>query len=324
VVEIRTGAGVTRRPITVPAGATLDVKLPDVPRQPPLQLPGVEARGKVTLVRQGDERWTVDNGVLRLVKERPGGNAFDRVLLRGKELGSFVPVIWQDVGQSLWPKPDAAKLVAVKEDAGRLVLDIEFQLRPASDQAVITAVDDAGQRAALAQRPGTFKTLYCFTVYPGQPWFGVQFRWIQNTDARPWDFQAYFHYALSRLRGDVRGDEVGGPDVPNYYARSRAVYWSDPQAKLHYGIIQGRDEDFRMHFWLDPADGQHADVRREVKERLDPGERWPAKDGAVAAEPTAYVFGATGAESKAAWMPLAEMSRRWAGLEVRIRPRAAR
>jgi len=260
--------------------------------------------------------WKVHSGILQLIKERPGGNAFDKVLLKGKELGLFVPVIWQDVGQGMWPKPDSAKILGASNGHVRLAFDIEFELKAASGQKVITEVDKAGKFAEAARRPGAFKTCYRFYVYHGQPWFGARFLWLENTDTREWGFQGYFHYALSNLGGDARDDEVGGPGVPMYYAGDRAVSWFDAKAKLHYGIIQGRPGNFDMVFWKDPSGAQHADVRRVVKKRLKPGERYAEP------QPTAYVFGAEGGPGKDAWMPVADAIRRCEAIQVKVVPPA--
>ena len=283
----------------------------EAPLEPPASLPGT--KGQVRLDREG-EVWRVDNGVLQLIKTRAGGSAFDRVVLKGSDIGLFVPVIWQDVGQNLWPEPDSAGIVRVSNGRARLVLDIEFELKRASEQKVLTTVDEAGKLAAQARRPGAFKTCYRFYVYPGKPWFGARFLWLENTDTRPWKLMAYFHYALSNLAGDASDDEVGGPDVPNYYRRGMAVTWFDPKAKLHYGIAQGKPGDFQMHFWKDPAGGQHADVRREIKVTLKPGERYAEP------QPVAYVFGAAGERGSKAWMPIVEEIRRWAAVEVKVLP----
>ena len=264
--------------------------------------------------RREGEGCTVDNGVLKLVKAQPGADAFDRIEFRGREVGRFVPVIWQDVGQNLWPKPETAKIVGVSNGPVRLAMDIEFELKRASAQKVLTTVDKAGKLAEQARQPGAFKTCYRFYVYPGKPWFGARFLWLENTDVRPWKLMAYFHYALSSLAGDASDDEVGGPDVPNYYRRGMAVTWFDPKAKLHYGIAQSKPGDFQMHFWKDPAGGQHADVRREIGVTLKPGERYDEP------QPTAYVFGAEGERGSKAWMPIVEEIRRWAAVEVKLLP----
>ena len=126
------------------------------------------------------------------------------------------------------------------------------------------------------------------------------------TDTRPWKLMAYFHYALSNLAGDASDDEVGGPDVPNYYRSGAAVTWFDPKAKLHYGICSARPADFQMLFWKDPAGGQHADVRREIRVTLKPGERFTKP------QPIAYIFGAAGERGSKAWMPIAEEIRKLA------------
>ena len=267
------------------------------PLEPPAVPPGAAPEGPVRLARTATG-WRVDAGRLALVKERSGGNAFDRVVLDGTEIGSFVPVIWQDVGQNLWPQPDAAKIAAAREEKTRLVLDIEFELRPASSQKVLTAVDDAGKLAAQARRPGALKACYRFFVYPGRPWFGARCLWVENADTRPWKLMACFHYAVPKIAGNASDDEVGGPDVPNYYMRDAAVTWFDPGAKLHYGIAQARSDDFELHFWKDPGGGFHADVRREIGVTLKPGERYAEP------QPTAYVFGASGERGSRAWMPI--------------------
>jgi len=267
---------------------------------------------------QDENGWRVDNGVLQLIKQRAGGNAFDKVLLRGKELGRFVPVIWQDVGQNLWPQPDSAKVVGVSNGPIRLVLDVEFELKPKSKQPVRTAVDEKGKYARVQTGPGAFRTRYRFYVYPNKPWFGARFLWLENTDPRPWGFQAYFHYALSSLAGQAGDDVVGGPDVPNYYRRDQFVMWSDLKAKLHYGICAGRPTDFQMLFWKDPGGGQHADVRREVRKRLKPGERYAEP------QPIAYVFGASGANDRRAWATIVEQIRRWETVQVKVFPLAGK
>jgi hypothetical protein len=222
------------------------------------------------------------------VKDKPTGNAFDRVLLGGRELGRFVPVIWQNVGQNQWVQPETARLVGAEERKDAVVLDIEFERSPTSKQAVLTTVDEAGRAEQVDRSPGGFRARYRFHVPRGLPWFGAQFLSIENTDKRPWQFQGYFHYALSNLDGSADDDVVGGPDVPNYYRRDQAVMWSDPRAGLHYGILAERRGDFLMHFWKDNGGGQHADVRREVKRRLEPGARWAEP------QPVAWVFGLQG------------------------------
>jgi len=259
-------------------------------------------------------RWSIDNGPLRLVKDQPSGAAFDRVVLADKELGRFAPVIWQNAGQDIWPQPDTAKVVGASNGPVRLVLDVEFELEAASKQAVKTTVDDEGRYAAVRGGPAAFRTRYRFIICPGKPWFGARFLWLENTDTRPWDFQAYFHYATSKLAGDAANDAVGGADVPNYYRRDRAVLWTDAEAALHYGIAQTRPGDFEMMFWTDPGGGQHADVRRSVKRRLKPGERFTGD------EPIAWVFGAQGPPDQRPWAAVAADIARWAGAVVRVTP----
>ena len=66
-----------------------------------------------------------------------------------------------------------------------------------------------------------------------------------------------------------------------------------------------------MNFWLDGGGGQHADVRREVKRTLKPGQRYAEP------QPAAYVFGATGASQREAWLPIVREIRRAAAVQVK-------
>jgi len=257
------------------------------------------------------QAWKADNGILTLVKDKPGGNAFDRVLLRGKEVGLFVPVIWQDVGENLWPRPQSARVISVSNGPVRLVLDIEFALNPGTQSGARTAVDEKGRFASIQRGPAGFKTAYRFIIYPARPWFGAQFLWLENTDTKPWAFQAYFHYALSNLAGDAADDEVGGPGVPNYYRHDQFVLWSDPDARLHYGICAGRRGEFEMLFWKDAAGNQHADVRRRIGIRLRPGQRYSSP------QPVAHVFAARGEPADRPWKAVVEGARTLGGIMLR-------
>ena len=270
-----------------------------------------QATPAVAFERKGN-RWKADNGAITLVKSRPGGNAFDEVLLGGRQLGLFVPLIWQDVGQNLWPRPEAAKLVAASNGPVRLVLDIEFDLRGGAAAGVRTAVDQRGRFAPVLKGPGAFRTRYRFVIYAGKPWFSSRLLWLENTDARRWTFLAYFHYALSKLAGDASDDVVGGPDVPNYYLRERFAMWSDPRAGLHYGICVERRGDLDMFFWKDAAGNEHADVRRHVGLKLEPGQRYAAP------QPPGYVFGAAGKVGERPWKDIVDEVAALASVVVKV------
>lgn len=220
-----------------------------------------EPSGTVRVERDGD-RLTVDNGVLRLVKDKPDGNAWNRVEFGGAVLGRFTPNIHQKMPQDFWNMPGRVTAVSVTNEPSRAVVEMTFE------------------------HP-TYRAAYRFTVYAGQNWFLSQFLWLENTSAKPWRFVEYYHYALSKP-----GDVAGGSGVPNYYLPFAS--WQDKATGKQYGVVGLREKDFQMHFWLDEQGGQHPDARRVVDLDLAPGARYNEP------QPPIIVFGAPANERPAA------------------------
>ncbi len=280
-------------------------------------------------VRQEGTRYEVTTGVLRLVKDEPDGDAFDRIYWRVEkqgmgdawiELGSFTPLIFQVVGgQNLWVHPDRVEQVEVVEQGpARLVMDITFAFglgRGRGDKGrVITEVGEKGQFAPLQAQPQPFRCAYRFTFFPHQPFFLSQCLWVENTGQQAWQWRGYYHYALSRIGGDANDDEVGGANVPNYWLFFAS--WRDPKLRVHYGIIPLQaDERLSIWFWKDEGDGQHPDCHRRLEMVLQPKERWEPKEP----EPIVAVFGAQETEGKPRpWSELVRTLRAWAKVKVTL------
>ena len=212
----------------------------------------MRAHGSVRIERDGD-RLIVDNGMLRLIKDEPDGNAWNRVELGGTVLGRFTPNINQRTPQNLWSAPRRVTAIAVTNEPTRAVVEMMFE------------------------HP-TYRTTYRFTIYPGQNWFLSQFLWLENTTTNPWRFVAYYHYALAKP-----GDTVGGPGVPDYYLPIAA--WRDQATGKRSGVVALNRRDFHCSFWLDEH-GQHPDAWRAVDQDLAPGARFADP------QPAIVVFGA--------------------------------
>lgn len=94
-----------------------------------------------------------DDGVLKLVKDNPkSGCAFDRISLRGLELGSFTPLVHQFTGQNQWVRPDKVEKVDVFNGPARLALEMTF--------------------ARTAEKK--FRTKCRFVIEPNREWFTSQ------------------------------------------------------------------------------------------------------------------------------------------------------
>jgi hypothetical protein len=230
------------------------------------------ARGDETIkYRETEKGFEADNGALTLTKKDPGsGNAFDRIALRGLELGRFTPLVWQQADQSLWVAPSRVEKVEASNGPVRLVLDLTFARGAGGEMK--TRVDEAGKQAAAQARERRFRTKYRFTFYPGCEWFTSQLVWLENADERPLEVGAYYHYLPSNIGGKADDDESGGP------------YWADKAAGVRFGIVSDSQE-IAVHFWKDTGGGEHPDAARKLGLTLKPGERY------ARSEPVAYVIG---------------------------------
>jgi len=281
----------------------LTFRLPEVwPEAPfPLWLYPVTPSKATPAVRveQDGERLIVDNGVLRLIQEEPDGDAWDRIELNGVPLGRFTPLIHQRVGQDLWVPPERVTSMQVWNGPLRTVVEMVLERRREGE--AITPVGEGGMFQPQRQSPRAFRTAYRFFIYPAQNWFLAQFVWLENTDPEAWQFVDYFHYTPSFLGGSVEGDEVGGPNVPNYYLPFAS--WKDPQVGLQYGVVGLQEKDFGITFWLDEGGGQHPDARRPVDIKLRPNCRYDEP------QPRLVVFGESSKVPSPSY--LVQRLRRW-------------
>lgn len=265
---------------------------------------------------------------LRLVKDESDGDAFDRIYLRSMEhgaqgegreaeveLGSFTPLVWQVIaGQNLWVRPDRIERMEVVEIGhARLVVDILF-LKEQGVRQAITEVGAGGRYEPLTTEPQPFRCAYRFTFFADQPFFLAQCLWVENTGKVVWRWRGYYHYALSRIGGDARDDEVGGPNVPNYWLSFAS--WRDPKWQVHYGILPLReDERLGIWFWKDEGGGQHPDCHRRLDIVLKAGEKWQPEEP----EPVVAVFGVREtAEDPRPWSTLAKHLRAWAKVQAKV------
>lgn len=273
------------------------------------------------------EGYAVETPMLRLIKDEPDGDAFDRIFVRDEgrgardewiELGSFTPLIWQVVnGQNLWVRPDKVeKFEVVEISAVRLVVDITFAKgHGAGDKGrVITEVDKGGEFEPLRTEPQPFRCAYRFTFFPNRPFFFAQCLWVENTGRSEWQWRGYYHYTPSRIGGDANDDEVGGPNVPNYWLPFAS--WRDPKLRVHYGVFPlQEDERVSVYFWKDEGGGQHPDCHRRLELTLKPGQLWRPKE----AEPIVAVFGVRETdENPRPWSDLIQTLRAWSKIGVKV------
>ncbi|MCY3021610.1 MAG: beta-galactosidase [Planctomycetota bacterium] len=232
------------------------------------------ARGEAPVKCRGTATgFEVDNGVLKLVKDNPkSGNAFDRISLRGLELGRFTPLVHQATGQNMWVGPDRIEEIEEFNGPVRLVLDMTFARGTGGGGETKTQVNDAGKPAPAQTREKQFRTKYRFIIEPNREWFTSQLMWIENTDATPWELASYYHYLPSNIGGDAKDDEPRGD------------HWFDPGTKTCFGIVPGAPL-INVYFWKDPGGGEHPDAARKLNITLQPRERY------AKSEPVAYVVG---------------------------------
>jgi hypothetical protein len=227
-------------------------------------------------------------------------------------------LIWQVVaGQNLWVRPDKVERIEVVEvGPARLVVDIVFVKGPGTgdERRVITEVEAGGKFEPIRAEPQPFRCAYRFTFFPDQPFFLSQCLWVENAGNQAWQWRGYYHYTLSRIGGDSADDEVGGPNVPNYWLQFAS--WRDPKLRLHYGIIPLReDERLGLWFWKDEGGNQHPDCHRRLEGALRPRQRWQPKEP----EPIVAVFGAFETDDNPRpWSDLIWWLRSWTKIGVKV------
>jgi agarase len=224
-------------------------------------LPGVGSVRRPA-IRERGEGFEINSGAFLLTKEnREGGNAFDRIVMRGEqgdpELGCFRPLLWLVEGGNAWVPPDRVEKVEPFPAAASLALDMTF------------ARGTGGGRS--------FRVKYRFEFPPARDWFSSRLMWIENTGTEPMRIEGYYHYAPSKIGGDSAGDEPRGDR------------WVDEGVGACYGVVPA-SSGIGVHFWKDEGGGQHPDAFRKLGITLAPGERYAKR------EPVAYVVGCRATE----------------------------
>jgi len=252
----------------------------------------------------------VSNGVLTLRKRLAGGDLIDDVVIGGVSLGRVQALVHQNVGQDLWLP--ANRLVSVRRVAGPVKTTLEFvaEYRPEAAGEVRTAVDDAGTPAAARGKGAAWRARYRLRIAGGLPAFELTCLSVTNADDRPWRLVSYFHFLPSHIGGSPAGDAASVGEVPSYHGL-RTV-WFDAKVRAGYGAVV--PAPLEGNFWLDPAGGQHPDVRRPIDKLLAPGETWTAPGD----EAPAWVFGVRGPPANRPWRDLAEDLQARAKLSVKV------
>lgn len=220
--------------------------------------PSKPSNSPVIQFKRTPSGFTLDNGVLRVIKNNMNnGNAFDRMELSGKELGCFLPLVWQQTGENRWIRPDRVEDIQVNEGAVGLVLDITFSYggNAKSNQT------KNNSSMTTQNRPHDFRTKYRFTFYPDRPVFTSRMLWIENSDNEPWRIEAYYHYLISNIAGNAADDEP------------KTDRWLDARAGIELGVAAFSSE-YQINFWKDDTDQEYPDTWRKLDRILQPGERY--------------------------------------------------
>jgi hypothetical protein len=208
--------------------------------------------------------YTIENGILRLIKNKNTGAIFDSVELSESPdniaLGSYFPLLnlIKENGET-WTRADRIIGVdVVRQSPGEVVLDI-------------TAQHDSNEGLA-------FKCAYRIDIVAGEPCFRSRILWIENTNSVPLKCGDYYHYAPSAFGSTsasvITSDNLGA--------------WRDPKQHIEYGVAAANDDSgVTVVFWKDESGYEHPDCRRTVGLDLQPGQRWRP----IEYEPTVLIGG---------------------------------
>jgi hypothetical protein len=201
--------------------------------------------------------FTLDNGVLKVVKnDMMNGNAFDRMELSGKELGWFLPLVWEQTRENRWVRPERVEDIQVYEGEVGIVLDMTF-----SFGGNVQSNSGKNDSNTTQNRPHGFRTRYRFVFYPGQPFFESRMLWIENSDSEPWRIGAYYHYLISNIAGNAADDK---PEIN---------CWVDSKAGIRLGVADFSGS-YLINFWKEDNGQEHPDTWRKLDLILQPGERY--------------------------------------------------
>lgn len=257
----------------------------------------VSEEGEKVKVSQSGNKFEVDNGVLRLVKDEDDGDLLDAVYINGVKLGRYQALIREDLTQQLWVAPNKLEKVEIKRSGEKVIVDIIARF---DGEKAITEVGEGGEFAHQRVTPLEFRTAYRIIIYPDVPWLIGKFLWVENTSSQVFPLGAYFHYLPSEIGGDAKDDEPDGTPrrwcyihekeevVPSYYDALPGASWFDKGVSAWYGAMPLSGEEFHFIFWKDEGGGEHPDIWKEVKRNLAPKEILKDSRGEV------LIFGAMG------------------------------
>ncbi|MBC7286755.1 MAG: hypothetical protein H5T86_01680 [Armatimonadetes bacterium] len=261
-------------------------------------------------LRVADASWSFDNGLLLLEGTR-SGNIVDRISYRQTPLGRLNPLVWENrAGTDLWVQ--TARTARVTAFEGAVGLAAEVWCASLAQERPITQVDEQGKMQPPPVGPHRFTVVHRIHVPRGVSWFMVQFRSLSNDDREPMELRGWFYYLLSAIGGDVSGDVLGGPDVPNHWLNVGA--WKDEKVGLTLGELAVPDARLSGWFWVDGGGGQHPDLRRALTPpvALQPGKTFFEQPDA----PAAIVF--AGPADARPWQEAARIAASLHGAQVKL------
>lgn len=258
----------------------------------------------VDVLRPGDIAlpFACDNGVIRLEKKDASATMLDAVSLGDVALGELQALLWQKTPGNQFLKPN--RLVRFTGIAGPVRTTLHYALA-LPDGASADALPEVGRDGKRIEPPpglppavGAFLVEYRVRVQKGVPFYTAQFRGVENLADFPWVLDRYYHYMASFIGGDKADDTPeNGQMVTEYYNPS--LLWHDAEADAGYGVVRPRGM-FGSRFWVDESGGQHPDLCRLVRVRLEPGESWTCPD-----ELEAPIFGCRGSLADKPWEAVA-------------------
>ncbi len=255
------------------------------------------AQEKEIKLTQVGNKFEIDNGILKLVKEEEDGDLLDAIYIKDIKLGKYQALIRQDLPQLLWVAPNKLEKVEIKRSGSKVIADIIARF---DGQDIITEVGERGEFAPLKIAPLSYRVAYRLIVYPDVPWFIGKFLWIDNISSQSLPLGAYFHYLLSEIGGDAGNDEPDSAPrrwcyihekeetVPAYYDALPGAGWLDKSIPAWYGAMPAGGSDFRFLFWKDEGGREHPDIWKEIGKVLAPGEVFKEGRGDI------LIFGALG------------------------------
>ncbi|MGC9003949.1 MAG: beta-galactosidase [bacterium] len=260
----------------------------------------VPQRGEEIKVTQEGNKFEIDNGELKLVKDKEDGDLIDAIYLNGVMLGRYQALIREDLSQRIWVAPNRVEKVEVREASSRVIVDIVARFDGAE---AITEVGGGGQFAPQRVIPLSYRVGYRLIIYPKVQWFIGKFLWVENTSGKIFPLGAYYHYLPSEIGGEAGDDEPNGAPrrycyihekeevVPSYYDSAPGAAWQDKGLSAWFGAMPIWGSDFHFIFWKDEGGREHPDIWKEVGKTLSPGETYEDDEGEI------IVFGALGKNS---------------------------